>query len=169
MSVVAQMAPLAGALPRVTYRWDPDTDILSGAVTGAQGHKGLTGTVGLEGSPGGFVVIDVEDGAIRGIDVVDWPENVDTVPGLAAPSPGQDVALTFPVRGSQPGIAAVELDTSLVVEKNVDESVFHVRVLTVPDPNVVRIADNLLVELDGNERLVGLWFLNVPPFPELDA
>lgn len=169
MGVVAHVAPLAGALPRVEYRWDPDTDILTGAVTGAKRGNGLTGTVGLEGMPGGFVVIDLEGGAIRGIDVVDWPEQVDTIPDLAPPGSTQDVTLTVPARASQPGIAAVELDAAFRVEKNADESVIHIRLGNVGNPTVARVADNLFVEVDASTQLVGLWFLNVPPFPDLDA
>src|SRR5947208_3229027 len=34
---------------------------------------------------------------------------------------------------------------------------------------VVRVADLLLVEVDKNSRLAGLWFLDVPPFPNVEA
>src|SRR5206468_12469376 len=70
---------------------------------------------------------------------------------------------------SQPGVAAVEVDTALTVEKNQQESVFHLRVGRTRPATVVRVADRLLVELDKQSRLVGLWFLDVPPFPTVEA
>jgi len=169
MSVVARVRPLADKLPTITYRWDPDTDILSGVLQDATGDKGLTGTVDLEGVRGGFVVIDVEDGAIRGLDVVDWPEDTVTVGTLVGPEPARDADVTFPARPSQPGVAAVELEAPLKVEKSSDESVIHIRLLGRGTPHAVRVADKLLLELDPEDRLVGLWLLDVPPFRALDA
>jgi hypothetical protein len=75
----------------------------------------------------------------------------------------------FPSRGSQPGIAAVEVDTALTIEKNGTESLFHLCVGRTRPVTVVRVADRLLVEVDKQARLAGLWFLDVPPFPNLEA
>jgi len=61
------------------------------------------------------------------------------------------------------------VDAALTVEKNPSESVFHLRVGQVRPVTVVRIADLLLVEVDKKTRLAGLWFLEVPPFPNVDA
>jgi len=33
----------------------------------------------------------------------------------------------------------------------------------------VRVADLLLVEIDKHARIAGLWFLEVPPFPNVDV
>jgi hypothetical protein len=33
----------------------------------------------------------------------------------------------------------------------------------------VRIADNLIVEVDKQDRLAGLWLLDVPPFPNVES
>ncbi len=49
MQFAAQIEPLDGKLPRVTYRWDPETDILSVACKGAAKATGLTGTDRLMG------------------------------------------------------------------------------------------------------------------------
>ena len=77
--------------------------------------------------------------------------------------------MVFPSRRSQPGVAAVEVDTALTVEKNPGESVFHIRVGRGRTASVVRVADYLLVELDKQSRLAGLWLLEVPPFPNVEA
>src|SRR5207249_1857386 len=100
MQFEARIEPLTGKLPKVSYRWDPETDILSVACKGTGKTTGLNGTVDLEGGDGSFVVIDVR----------------------------------------------------------------RQRAATV-----VRVADLLLVEVDKNSRLAGLWFLDVPPFPNVEA
>ncbi len=75
----------------------------------------------------------------------------------------------FPSRRSQPGVAVVEVDASLTVEKNAAESVFHLRVGRTRAVKVVRVGDRLLLEVDKHSRLAGLWFLDVPPFPNVEA
>src|SRR5439155_14087955 len=108
-------------------------------------------------------------GCLRGVDVVAWPEDIRTVDTLTIPEPSKEGSVTFPSRKSQPGVAAVEVDTALTVEKNQQESVFHLRVGRTRATTVVRVADRLLVEVDKQSRLVGLWFLDVPPFPNVEA
>ena len=169
MHVEARIEPLGGKLPKVSYRWDPETDILTVACKGVPKGNGMDGTVDLEGGDGSFVVIDVSGGALRGIDVVTWPEDVRTVASLAVPEASKDGQVTFPSRRSQPDVAAVELDTSLTVDKNQAESVFHIRVGQKRPATVVRIADHMLVEIDKQHRIAGLWLLDVPPFPNVEA
>ena len=169
MQFEARIEPLTGKLPKVSYRWDPETDILSVACKGTGKTTGLNGTVDLEGGDGSFVVIDVAGGAIHGVDVVTWPDDIRTRDDLAVPEPAKDGRVVFPGRKSQPRLAAVEVDTALTVEKNQTESVLHIRVGRQRAATVVRVADLLLVEVDKNSRLAGLWFLDVPPFPNVEA
>src|SRR6266550_4942348 len=68
MHFEARIEPLTGKLPKVSYRWDPETDILSVACKGTGKATGLNGTVDLEGGDGSFVVIDVAGGCIHGVD-----------------------------------------------------------------------------------------------------
>jgi hypothetical protein len=82
MHFEARIVPLNGKLPKVTYRWDPETDILTVACKGVPKGNGMNGTVDLEGGDGSFVVIDVAGGAMRGVDVVTWPDDVRTVASL---------------------------------------------------------------------------------------
>lgn len=169
MHFEARIEPLDGKLPKVAYRWDPETDILSVACKGASKARGLTGTVDLEGADGSFVVIDVAGGVVRGVDVVTWPDDIRTVETLEPPTLAKEGRVVFPSRNSQPGIAAVELDTALTIEKNPAESVFHIRVGRQRPSTVIRVADHLLVEVDKQTRLAGLWLLEVPPFPNVEA
>src|SRR6266436_6682866 len=115
MQFEARIEPLTGKLPKVTYRWDPETDILSVACKGTGKATGLNGTVDLEGGDGSFVVIDVAGGSMHGVDVVTWPDDVRTVASLVPPEASKQGQVTFPQRRSQPDVAAVELDTALTV------------------------------------------------------
>jgi hypothetical protein len=169
MHFEAQIEPLNGKLPKVSYRWDPETDILTVACKGVPKGNGMNGTVDLEGGDGSFVVIDVAGGAMRGLDVVTWPDDVRTVASLAPPATSKEGQVTFPDRRSQSGIAAVEVDTALTVDKNESESIFHIRVGRQRASTVVRVADHMLVELDKQSRIAGLWLLEVPPFPNVEA
>jgi len=169
MTFEARIEPLDGKLPRVSYHWDPETDILSVSCKGAAKTTGLNGTVDLEGSDGSFVVIDVAGGCVRGVDVVTWPDDVRTMQNLAIPQPENGARVVFPGERSQAAVAAVEVDTALTMEKNQAESVLHIRVGRARPARVVRAADRLLVELDKHSRLAGLWFLDVPPFPNVEA
>jgi hypothetical protein len=103
------------------------------------------------------------------VDVVTWPDDIRTVAGLAAPEPAKEGRVVFPSRNSQPGVAAVEVDTALTIEKDPPESVFHIRIGRHRAVTVVRVADHLLVEVDKQTRLAGFWLLDVPPFPNVEA
>src|SRR2546427_1122834 len=121
MTFEARIEPLDGKLPRVSYHWDPETDILSVSCKGTAKASGLNGTVDLEGSDGSFVVIDVAGGGVRGVDVVTWPDDVRTVQNLALPQPENEARVVFPGERSQAAVAAVEVDTALTMEKNRSE------------------------------------------------
>ena len=68
-----------------------------------------------------------------------------------------------------PGVAAVEVDTALTMEKNAKESVLHLRVGRARTATPVRVGDHLLVEIDKQSRLAGIWLLEVPPFPNVEV
>jgi hypothetical protein len=165
MGLAGRVVERTGRTPHIAYRWDPETDILTGAIR--SGHKktgGLTGSVELEGGDGSFILLDVVGGAICGVEVVVWPD-VRTTPALAPPAQVAEGDVLLPTRRSQPSVAAVEVDTALTIETNPSESVFHVRVGPARHAAVVRVADGLLVEVDEQDELAGLWLLEVPPFP----
>jgi hypothetical protein len=169
MHFEARIEPLDGKLPKITYHWDPETDILSVACKGTGKATGFNGTVDLEGGDGSFVVIDVVNGCLRGVDIVTWPDDIRTRDSLAIPEAAKDARVVFPGGESHPAVAAVEVDTALTVEKNQTESVLHVRVGRQRPATVVRVADRLLIEVDKSSRVAGLWFLDVPPFPNVEA
>src|SRR2546421_9585645 len=107
MSVDARIEPLSGALPSVSWRWDPETDILSGAFKGNRKSGGLTGTVELTDAEGSIAVLDVNNGVICGLDVVVWPE-VTTAAELRVSAQLTDGRVVLPARPSPPGGTSVE-------------------------------------------------------------
>ena len=163
MNVEARVEPLTGSLPSIAWRWDPETDILSGAFKGNRKSGGLTGTVELTDAEGSVAVLDVNNGVICGLDVVVWPE-VTTSAALQVPARLTDGRVVLPARPSRPGVASVEVDTTLSVETNSAESVFHLRIGPRRPVEVVRVADTFYVEVDQHGGLAGFWLSNVPPF-----
>jgi hypothetical protein len=168
MAFAAKVEKLDGKLPKIDYKWDTETQILSGQFKGGRKSGGLTGSVELEGSEGSFVVLDVVAGVVRGLEVVVWPE-FSVVADLKAPEPKSNGQLIMPGRPSQPGVAAVEVDTSLSAEKRPDESVIHLRVGPRRKIDVVQLAEGLIAEVDEKGDVAGLWMIGVPPFPRQEG
>src|SRR5256885_14395577 len=98
MSFETRIEPLDGRLPKVSYRWDPETDILSVACKGVAKASGLNGTVDLEGDDGSFVLLDVAGGVLRGVGVGRWAGDGRTLAavGVAGPPKGGPVAFAGP-------------------------------------------------------------------------
>lgn len=163
MKIPIQLEPANGTTPTVEYRWDPDTEILSAQVTPRLPGKGMSGSVELEGADGSWLILDVASGRINGVEVAVWPE-VQMRGALAPPQKVEDAGVLLASRKSQPDLASLEVETSLRAESDSDETTFH---FTLGKPKVartVRLARDLLLELDGSGNLAGLWMLNVPRF-----
>jgi hypothetical protein len=163
----ARIEPLSAALPSVNWRWDPETDILSGAFKGNRKSGGLTGSVELTDAEGSVAVLDVNNGVICGLDVVVWPEVI-SVTELKVPAKLTDGRVVLPARPSRPGVASVEVDTTLSVQTNATESVFHLQIGPKRAVEGVRAADNFYIEVDQHGGLAGFWLTNVPAFTPLE-
>jgi hypothetical protein len=159
----ARVEPVTGNLPSISWRWDPETDILSGAFKGNRKAGGLTGTVELTDAEGSVAVLDVNNGVICGLDVVVWPE-VATVSDLRVPAQLTDGRVVLASNAARAAVASLEVDTSLSVSTNASESVFHLRIGAKRPVELVRVADNFYVEVDAQGGLAGFWLDNVPPF-----
>ena len=164
LAMDARIEPLAGALPALAWRWDPETDILSGGFKGNRAGGGLTGTVELTDDVGSIAVVDVHSGVICGLDIVVWPE-VGTVADLAAPGKLTDGRVVLAGKASKAAVTSVEVNAPLSVMTNRAESVFHLCIGPRRDADVVRVADHLLIEVDREGALAGFWLTDVPPFP----
>ncbi|HEX9692892.1 MAG TPA: hypothetical protein VGA22_12425 [Gemmatimonadales bacterium] len=163
MRIGGHLTTLDSVLQRVTYRWDTETDILSGSLPTPEGGRGFTGSIELEDAQGAVVTLDLQQGALAALEVVVWPERTER-PGLLPPEPRRTAAFTVPARPSQPGIGVMEVDVRMRVETSEDESVIHVALSGGTRQEAVALAENLLIELDGQGELVGFWLLDVPPF-----
>ncbi len=163
----ARIEPLTSPLPSINWRWDPETDILSGAFKDSRKGGGLTGTVELTDDEGSVAVLDVHQGVVCGIDVVVWPE-VTTIGDLRAPDHASTGRVVIPGRPSRPGVASVEVDTALSVQTNASESVFHLQIGLTRPVKIIQVANHFCVEVDHDGELAGFWLTGVPPFTAFD-
>ena len=166
MKVPIQLEPAGGAASPalVEYRWDADTEILSAQLTPRGTGQGLSGSVELEGSDGSWLILDVSSGRINGVEVAVWPE-VHKRNSLQPPGTVEDVGVIVPARRSKPGLAAVEVETAMLAEADDAERVFHFTLGKPKQTRTVRLARDLMLDVDASNHLAGLWLLNVPPFP----
>ena len=165
MKIAMHIEPETGAPPAVAYRWDPDTEILIAMLDDHSVGEGLSGTVELQGSDGSWLNLDVAAGRIHSVEVAVWPE-VRTRSALQPPREVENVRVTLPARRTGSAIASVEVDTPLAAEADSTERTIHFRLGNGSATRTVRIARDLLLDLDPAGRLAGLWLLNVPPLPE---
>lgn len=164
MNFAVQIEPTQGRPPDVDYRWDTDTDILTVAVRAKAVGEGLCGSVELMGGDGAWVNLDVSAGRITGLEVAVWPE-VRKVAALATPPVVEDGRVAVPLRNLGDDVGSVSIDTALAAETDHAEQTIHFRVGPSRTVRTVRIARDLLLDVDPQGRIAGLWLLNVPPFP----
>ncbi|MEO8563697.1 MAG: hypothetical protein ABI601_16585 [bacterium] len=162
MSVSVQLQPADSAPPVVDYRWDVDTDILTARLRAPRGDTGMSGSVELEGADGSWLILDVAGGSIDGVEVAVWPD-VHKRRTLAPPE-AEDARVVVP--SSKAGaVASLEVETRLLAESDDAERVIHFRVGAQREVKTVRVGNDLLLDVDPQSRIAGVWLLNVPPFP----
>lgn len=168
MNVAVRVRAGAGPPSTVSYRWDVDTEILSATFSsgapGAAETEGLTGSVELTGRDASCVILDVKAGSITGVEVAVWPD-VRSVPSLAPPASVETARLVVPKRPSQPNVALLEVDTNLVADADGAERTIHLLLGASRTMRTLRLAEDVLVDVGENDRITGLWLLNVPPYP----
>jgi hypothetical protein len=150
------------AAPAVEYRWDADTEILSAQVKHVAAGNGVSGSMELEGADGSWLILDLTAGRINGVEVAVWPD-VQKRSTLAPPSSIEDARVSVPQRASKP--SAMEVEIPVMAEADEAERVFHFKLSGAKRSRTIRLANDLLLDVDGTSNLVGLWMLNVPPFP----
>ncbi len=167
MNIVLNVQSANGELPPVEYRWDADTDILTAHLKHAgAAHEGMTGSVELAGNDGSWLILDVKSGRIEGIEVAVWPD-VRKVGALSAPS-SVDGAVHVAARKTRDKIQLVQVDTPLGAVADQGERTIHFSLGGVRPSRSVRIARDVVLELDDRSAISGIWLLNVPPFPDAD-
>ncbi len=151
-------------LPPVEYRWDADTDILCAVLRPAGVSEGLTGSMDIEGADGAWLTLELTGGRLAAIEVAVWPD-VKTVATLAPPAPAGSARLLVPSSGDDDALEAMEVDTPIQAVADEAERTIHFRIGPKRSSRALRVARDLLVEVDARSRIAGLWLLNVPPFP----
>jgi len=164
VEISVQVEPANGAPAPVEYRWDTDTAILTAHLPDPGDGPGLSGSVELAGNDGSWLILDVKGGRLRGVEVAVWPD-VRKRAGLRAPGEVESARLAVPARRAHEAVAVLQMDTAIDAEADPEESVIHFRLGGHRASRTVRIARDLLVDLDEREVLAGLWLLSVPPFP----
>lgn len=181
MDIAVRVEPDGGATPpEVEYRWDADTDILcatlrarrpravSEGAPATEPAGGGTRSVEVEGRDGSWLVLDVAGGGtIAGVEIAVWPD-VRRRDGLRPPEDVADALVTFPpVAGADAAaVEAHEVTTALLAESDDAERTIHFRLGPVRPTRAVRIARDILLDVDARGRLAGVWLLNVPPCPQ---
>jgi hypothetical protein len=77
-----------------------------------------------------------------------------------------DVSVTLASSQENDRISALEVNTLLAAESDRTEATIHFRLGPGRSTRTVRIARDILLDIDGRDRLAGVWLLGVPPFPE---
>lgn len=149
----------------VQYRWDASTQILSAnwGVLTAENGQGYSGSVGIEGADGSWVILDVADGLIRGVEIAVWPDVRDTA-ALDLPARVDEARVVVPSSASA-AINALQTPTRVAVEAGPERRSYHFRVGALRVSRAIRLARDLLLDVDANSQISGFWLLNVPPCP----
>jgi hypothetical protein len=164
VQVAVQVEPAGGMPAAVEYRWDADTAILTAHVAGQTPGGGMSGSVELAGNDGSWLILDVDGGRVRGVEVAVWPD-VRKHAALQPPGEVEVARILVPPRKADSGVAVLQMDTALVAEADPQERTIHFRLGSRRAARTVRIARDVLVDLDEHDVLAGIWLLNVPPFP----
>jgi hypothetical protein len=93
-----------------------------------------------------------------------WP-TVRKLADLKPPSEVESATVKVGRDRGAPGVAAVEVDTPLAAESDDDERTIHFRLGPARQVRTVRIARDMLLDIDTRDRLAGVWLLDVPTFP----
>lgn len=164
VSIAVRVEPANGTPSEVEYRWDPDTDILTANLRARAVGEGASGSVEIEGSDGSWLILDLTSGSIHGVEVAVWPE-VRKRPSLTPPAEVTDGRVMVSNGEDSAGVASIEMNTAVAAESDDAERTIHFRLGPSRQTRTVRIARDILIEVDGKNRIAGVWLLGVPPFP----
>jgi len=163
MTIPVELQPISGAPPSVHYQWDADTDIFTATLSSRGQIAEPAGSVEIEGSDGSWLVLDLRGGRIVGIEIALWPD-VHRNSALAAPRSTESADVVVPLKVSS-GPATLEVEAPMHAEADDAERVVYFRIGDRRDARTIRVGSDLLLDVDRQDRLAGLWLLNVPPFP----
>ena len=162
MSIAVRVEPFDGTPSDVEYRWDTDTDILTANLRTKVVSEGTSGSVEIEGSDGSWLILDLDGGSVHGVEVAVWPE----VRKRSSLTPPGEITDGRVMVGEGNGLASIEMNTALAAEADEAERTIHFRLGPARQTKTVRIARDILIDVDVKDRIAGVWLLSVPPFPE---
>ena len=110
------------------------------------------------------VAPEPDPGLLAAVEVAVWPD-VKTVEPLTPPEPTGFARIRVPASAIDAGVEALEVDTPIRAVADKAERTIHFRIGPQRSSRALRVARDLLVEVDARSRIAGFWFLNVPPFP----
>lgn len=148
--------------PVLRWKWDDETDILSGVVPAPPDARGLTTSLEITDAAGSVIVVDVTRGLLCGLDMVVWPD-VDVDASVKLPAAVADGSLVLSV-DEEDAVPAIDVEGTITVRASFDETLYHVRLGDAASARRLRIADQLVVELDAEGALAGFWLIGVPPY-----
>jgi hypothetical protein len=135
-----------------TYAYDSETGILSLRLNSTD--TGQQGALEVSDAEGGFVLLHTRAGMVDGVEVVIWPE-LDVDGELDDPAV-TDTGLVVPP------LEIDELECELNVRVSASGAALRISVNDGYPNQTVRIADKLLLDLDEDSELTGIWMLDVP-------
>lgn len=176
MCLPVALSPAAGPPRIVQYLHDQETGILAARihVAGDADTRGAAAvasvSVQIEGRDGSWLTLDLNSGRIEGIAVAVWPR-VKQLCGLQPP-PHSD-HMDEVISGGAGGLGGVMNELTARVVAEVDElgrtvhfSLHRGARVAERAPcstlRTVRIASDVMLEVDSARHIAGLWLLNVP-------
>lgn len=178
MSFPIEYVPASEALRHVRYQWDVDTEILGASLLDASaavpsnvhGSNGAnpapSGSVEIEGKDGSWVTLDIHQGRIRAIEVAVWPQLLRR-PSLTPPE-ALAVREHVQLASSDGHISALEVTARMIAEVDAGRRSVHFSLARGSGVregpfHAVRIARDVLLDVDPTGHVAGLWLLNLPP------
>jgi len=165
MRISVQLEAATQAPSDVRYLWNSRSDVLSAQVApDALGELTIAscGSVGLQGHDGSWLMLELVAGQIAGVEVAAWPK-IQHLADVAVPANVGDVRALVPKLCPEAGANSLAMGTRVLAEADPSERNFHFMLGRRPTKRTVRIARDLLLDVDERSHITGLWLLNVPP------
>ena len=130
---------------------------------------GMSGSVGLEGRDGSWLILDVAAGRINGVEVAVWPD-VRKLPRSSLPTTDRGRARRRSVAQDRSRTSRRWRSTTRLDRRSGSRPAklsFPARQAARRAHRAARAATCLL-DVDDKSQISGLWLLNVPPCPRVD-
>src|SRR3954466_12322627 len=143
VNIAVQLEPRSDRPPTVEYNWDSDTEILSAHLKPGSESSGLSGSVGVEGTDGSWLILDVNGGRINAVEVAVWPE-VQQRATLSVPQSVEEHAILIPAARSSREVRSGEVATNISAESDLGRKNIHFRMGSPRQTRTVRLASDIL-------------------------